>query len=113
MDIVYASSRVTAAEVRENIPDPPSYSAIRALLRVLVEKGHLRHKQDGPRYIYEAVVPLNKARRSALQRMVSTFFDDSPESMVETLLDLKGNGLTEEQFDRMAQAIEAARREGK
>ena len=77
MDIVYRRGQATAAEVMDEILDPPSYSAIRALLRILEEKGHLRHEQQGPRYVFLPTVAREKARRSALKQVVHTFFDDS------------------------------------
>ena len=79
--------QATAAEVLEGLPDPPSYSAVRALLRVLEEKGHLRHEQEGPRYVFLPTVPREKARRSALQQLVQTFFDGSTAQAVAALLD--------------------------
>ena len=75
MDIVYEAGQASAADVLDRLPDPPSYSAVRAMLRVLEEKGHLRHKQDGPRYVYLPTVSRDEARRSALRRLLRTFFD--------------------------------------
>ena len=113
MDVIYRRSAATVQDVRANLPDPPSYSAVRALLRVLVDKGHLRHKQDGPRYVYHPTVPRERARTSALQQLIKTFFDDSPEAAVAALLDMSGSELTEDELDRLGDMIERARREGR
>lgn len=113
MDIVYSAGRATAAEVLEQLPDPPSYSAVRAALRVLEEKGHLRHQQDGPRYVFLPTVPRERARRSALHHLLGTFFDGSAEGAVAALLDLKAGELTATDYDRLAALIEQAREEGR
>ena len=112
MEIVYELGRATAAEVLERLPDPPSYSAVRALLRVLEEKGHLEHEQDGPRYLFRPTVPREAARATALKRLVRTFFDGSAEGAVAALLDLEPEDLDERALDRLAQLIEKARAEG-
>ena len=113
MDVVYRAGRATAAEVREALADPPSYSAVRAILRVLEEKGHLRHEQDGPRYVFLPTVPREKARRSALKRVVQTFFEGSTAQAVAALLGSPDAKLTEEDLDRIAGLIEQARKEGR
>lgn len=113
MDIVYRLGRATAAEVREELPEPPSYSAVRAMLRILEEKGHLEHRTDGPRYVYRATVSVEAARRSALRRMLRTFFDNSLEEAVATLLDVRSSNLSEAELDRLAAMIEEARTEGR
>jgi predicted transcriptional regulator len=113
MDVIYRFGRATAQEVRENLPDPPSYSAVRTLLRVLEDKGHVRHKQDGPRYLYLPTVPREKARESALKQVVRTFFDDSAEQAVAALLDLSAHDLTGAELDRLAEMIERAKKEGR
>jgi predicted transcriptional regulator len=113
MDIVYELDQVTAAAVQKRLPDPPSYSAVRAMLRVLEEKGHLEHRQDGPRYVYKATVPVEAARRSAVKRVLRTFFDNSLEEAVATLLDVSASSLSKEELDRLARMIEKARREGR
>ena len=113
MDIVYAEGRATAAQVREHLPDPPSYSAVRALLRILEDKGHLRHETDGNRYVYLPTVPRGTARRSALENLITTFFDGSPRDAMAALLDLGKDELTSEDLDRLSKAIEKARREGR
>lgn len=111
MEVVYEHGRVTAAEVREQMPDPPSYSAVRAMLRILEDKGHLRHEQDGPRYVFLPTVPRAEASETALRRLVRTFFGGSPEGAMAALLDLEGDRLDEEALDRIAERIDEARRE--
>jgi len=113
MDIVYREGRVAVADVQRLLPEAPGYSAVRAMLRVLEEKGHLRHRQQGPRYVYEATLPRDRARRSALRRMLRTFFDDSPGDAVAALLDLSGDDLTEEELARLSALIADARRKGR
>ncbi len=113
MDIIYKEGRASTAEVLEKLPDPPSYSAVRAMLRVLEEKGHLRHKQLGPRYVFVPTVARDNARRSALHHLLQTFFEGSREKMVATLLDDAPSELSREELDRMAQLIEQAKKEGR
>ena len=113
MDVIYRSGRATAAEVRERLPDPPSYSAVRALLRILEEKGHVRHEQDGPRYVYVPTVARETARRSALRQLLRTFFDDSPEQAVAALLDLESSRLGDAELERLAALIDQAKQEGR
>ena len=111
MEIVYELGRATAADVRERMPDPPSYSAVRAMLRILEDKGHIRHEQDGPRYVFLPTVPREEASETALRRLVRTFFAGSPEGAMAALLDLGGDQLDEEALERLADLIEEARRE--
>ena len=113
MDIIYSRGKASATEVMESLPDPPSYSAVRALLRVLEEKGHLRHKQDGQRYVYSPTVERERAKRSALRRVLQTFFDDSAEDAVAALLDISHESLSDEELKRMENLIKQARREGR
>src|ERR687892_1753081 len=87
VDILYSQGRATAAEVQAALPDPPSYSAVRAMLRILEEKGHVRHEQDGPRYVYVPTVTRDRAKRSALRHVLQTFFDGSTEQAITALLD--------------------------
>ena len=110
MEIVYRNGRA-AADVLEDIPDPPSYSTIRALLRILEEKGHLRHVKEGARYVYLPRKARSRAGRSALQQVLDTFFEGSTEKAVAALLDLNQEDLPETELDRMARLIEDARRE--
>jgi predicted transcriptional regulator len=113
MDVLYRMGRATAAEILENIPDPPGYSAVRAMLRVLEEKKHIRHEEKDLRYVFMPVVTRDKARRSAVRHLLDTFFDGSPEQAVATLLDVSGGALSTEEFDRLAALIENARQEGR
>ena len=111
MDIVYRQNQATAADVLEALPDPPSYSAVRALLRVLEDKGHLRHQRRGPRYVFLPTVARAKAQRSALTRVVQTFFEGSAEQAMTALLEQ--GALSQEDLDRLSQLIENARQEGR
>jgi predicted transcriptional regulator len=113
MDVIYSRGQATAAEVQAELPDPPSYSAVRAMLRLLEEKGYLRHEQDGPRYLFKPTVAREKARKSALKQMLETFFDGSTEQAVAALLNLSKPKLSQEELDRLSQMIEAARKEGR
>lgn len=113
MEVIYSRERATAAEVRENLPDPPSYSAVRAMLRILEDKGHLRHISDGPRYVFSPTIPREKARETALKRIVQTFFGGSPENAVAALLDLDEAQLDPEALDRLAGIINDARKDGR
>jgi predicted transcriptional regulator len=111
MDVIYARGRATAAEVTAALPDPPSYSAVRALLRILEQKGHLRHEEDGPRYVFLPTVSRDRARRSALRNLVRTFFDGSPAQAAAALIDQAD--LSEADVARLAAMIEKARKEGR
>jgi predicted transcriptional regulator len=113
MDILYSRGRATVAEVLEDIPDPPSYSAVRAALRILEEKGHIRHEKDGLRFVFIPRVGKSQARRSAIRHLVRTFFDGSREQAVAALLDDGSTKLSEDELDRLVELIERARREGK
>jgi predicted transcriptional regulator len=111
MEVVYELGRATAADVRERLPDPPSYSAVRAMLRILEDKGHIVHEQDGPRYVFLPIVPREEASETALRRLVRTFFAGSPEGAMAALLDLEGDRLDEDALQRLAEMIEKARGE--
>ncbi|HEV2131393.1 MAG TPA: BlaI/MecI/CopY family transcriptional regulator [Longimicrobiaceae bacterium] len=111
MDIVYRLGRATAAEVRKELPDPPSYSAVRAALRVLEDKGELRHEQEGQRYLYVPILPREEARSSALRHLVRTFFNGRPEQVVSALVE--DTKVSPSELERMAQLIEKARKEGR
>jgi len=113
MDVIYALQQATVNQVLERLPNPPSYSAVRALLRVLEQKGHLAHRQDGPRYIYAPTWPRDKARRSALKHLLQTFFDDSAEDVVAALLDISEDSLSAEDYRRLLEIIAKARKEGR
>ncbi|HTI39645.1 MAG TPA: BlaI/MecI/CopY family transcriptional regulator [Vicinamibacterales bacterium] len=112
LDILYQSGRATAAEVQTALPDPPSYSAVRALLRILEEKGHVRHQQDGPRYVYAPTLARNNAQRSALRHILQTFFDGSAEQAISALLDDQSTSLSSAELDRLASLIDHARKSG-
>ena len=113
MDIIYRRAQATAMEMMENLPDPPSYSAVRAMLRLLEEKGYLKHQQDGLRYVYLPTVSRDKARQSALKQMLQTFFDDSTEDAVATLLNISKSKLSKADLDRLSKLIDKARNEGR
>ncbi len=113
MNIIYQLGSATAAEVLNNLPDPPSYSAVRALLKVLEIKGHLRHRQQGPRYVYSPKVSREKAKRSAVHHLLDTFFDGSTEQAVAALLDVSRSDLSDKDLDRLSQLIKQAKNEGR
>ena len=113
MEIVYRKGNATAADVHDEMPDRPSYSAVRALLRVLEEKGQLRHRQDGPRYVYSPTVPRDRARKSALQRVVGTFFAGSVTDAVAALLDLESAQLDDGELERLSTLVAEAQQKGK
>ena len=112
MDAVYRLGRPGVGEVLEELPDPPSYSAVRAMLGKLEAKGLLRHEQDGPRYVYEATVPAEEARETALLRMVRTFFDGSAAKAAAAMLELEEE-LTDAELDALSARIEDARKRGR
>jgi len=113
MDILYQRGKASASEVREAMEDAPGYSAVRAMLRVLEEKGHVRHQAEGLKYMYVPVVTREKAKRSAVKHLLDTFFAGSPEQIVAALLDVSATRLTREELDRMSEMIERAKREEK
>jgi predicted transcriptional regulator len=113
MDIIYELKEATASQVLERLPSPPGYSAVRALLRVLEQKGHLSHRQDGPRYVFTPTLPRERARRSALRHLLKTFFDNSTEDAVAALLNISEDNLSAEDLQRLAELIEKAQREGR
>ena len=111
MDVVYRAGRATAAEVQAALASPPSYSAVRTLLRILEEKGHVRHEQNGPRYVYIPTVARDKAQRSALKHVVNTFFAGSASQVMAALIELSPRGdLDEEEIARLRQLIDNARK---
>ncbi len=112
MDILYRRVRATAAEVMEELPGEPSYSTVRTQLRVLEEKGHVRHDEEGLRYVYMPAVARRAAGKSALKHLVETFFDGSAEKTVAALLGGEGARLSEDELDRIGDLIEKARKEG-
>jgi BlaI family transcriptional regulator, penicillinase repressor len=113
MDSVYRRGKATAAEVMADLPEAPSYSAVRTMLRLLEEKGHLRHEQDGPRYVYVPMVARENARVNALKHLVSTFFNGSAEQAMAALLEISDSNLSDDQLTRLQDLIENARTEGR
>jgi predicted transcriptional regulator len=113
LEILIERGKASASEVRAAMPDAPSYSAVRTLLRVLEEKGHVRHRAEGLRYVYLPTVAREKAKRTAVQHLLKTYFNGSPEQIVAALLDVSSTRLTREELDRMAGMIEKARKVGK
>jgi predicted transcriptional regulator len=112
MEILYRRGQASVSEVRAAMNDAPSYSAVRAMLRVLKDKGHVKHQAEGLKYMYRPVVNREKAKRSALKSLVDTFFNDRPDEVVAALLDVSSQRLTAEELDRMAAMIDEARKEG-
>ena len=113
MDILHAKESVTAAEIRAAMPDAPGYSAVRALLRILEEKGHVKHREDGPRYVYLPCVSHASASRSALKRLVATFFQGSVTQAMAALLESADTKLSDAELDKLRQMIKQARKDGR
>ena len=113
MDVVYRLGTAAVSDVQAGMPDPPSYSAVRAMLGKLETKGFLTHEQDGPRYVYKPTLPREEARETALQRMVRTFFDGSAAKAAAAMLDLDTTDLTDAELDELAARIEEARKRGR
>ncbi len=109
LEILYQRGKASVAEVREAMEDAPSYSAVRTLLNVLKDKGHVKHKAEGLKYVYLPTVPRDKAKKSAVRHLLDTYFSGSPEQIVAALLDVSSTQLTQEELDRMAAMIERAR----
>ena len=109
MDILYRRGRATAAEVREGLPNRPSYSAVRAMLRILEEKGHVKHKEESLRYMFVPTLPREKAKHSALQHLLESFFEGSAERAVAALLDGSAAKLSEEELHRLSRLIDKAK----
>ena len=113
MDILHRRGRATAHEVMDDLADPPSYSAVRTFLRLLEERGHVRHEQDGPRYVYTPTVARREAQRSAIAHLVDTFFDGSVENAVATLVESSKPKLSAQELDRIAALVAKAKKEGR
>ncbi|AHG88997.1 Penicillinase repressor [Gemmatirosa kalamazoonensis] len=113
MDVLFQMEEATAAEVQERLPEAPSYSAVRAMLRILEDKGHVRHHEDGPRYVYRPVVARDTAQKTAISHMLRTFFDGSVEAAMTALLDATDRRLSRDEVDRLSSLIEERRREGR
>ncbi len=113
MDIIYQRGKATAVEVVENLPDAPSNSTVRTLLRLLEDKGHLRHEEENLRYVYLPTVPREKARRSALKQILQTFFNNSAEQSVAAILELSKSNISNAELERISQLVEQAKKEGR
>ena len=113
MDFLFSRGRASAAEVLAGIPDPPSYSAVRALLRTLEEKGHVVHEEQGRAYVYKPTIGRDQARKSALKHLLKTFFGGSTEQAMAALLDLPGQKMGKDELDRLGELVERAKREGR
>jgi len=113
MEVLYQRGQASVAEVREAMEDAPSYSAVRAMLRVLEEKGRVKHQAEGLKYVYVPTMNRDKAKRSAVKHLLDTFFRDSPAQVVAALLDVSSKHVTPEELDRMAEMIARAKKEGK
>ena len=113
MDFLFRVGKATAADVMEGIPDAPSYSAVRALLRILETKGHIRHEEEGRAYVYMPLVRRADARQSALSHLLKTFFDNSAEQAVAALLAIKGEKMSDAELERMSRLIDSAKKEGR
>jgi predicted transcriptional regulator len=111
MDALYQAGRATAAEIRAAMPDPPSYSAVRTMLRILEEKGHVRHNLEGPRFVYIPTIARDKAKRSALKHVINTFFDGSASQVMAALFELSPRDLDDEDVARLRKLIDSARTE--
>jgi BlaI family penicillinase repressor len=112
MDLLYAKSRATAQEVMEGLPDPPGYSAVRALLATLESKGHIRHEKDGAKYVYIPTLKPQLAKRSAIGHLIQTFFNGSRGDAAAALLDVAPSQFSKEELDRLADLIDKARKAG-
>lgn len=113
MDIIYKDGQCSANDIHQKMPDAPSYSAVRAMLKILVDKKHLKHKLDGNKYIYTPTINVDKAKKTALTDVLKTFFEGSAQNAVATLLDMSKDKMNNEDFEAMAKMIEKAKEEGK
>ena len=113
MDVLYQRGRASAAEIHQALPDPPSYSAVRAKLRVLEDKGHVKHQEEGLRYVYVPALAPERARRTALRHLVDTFFNGSVEQVVAALIDRSAVNVSSDELSRLSAMIDKARKEGR
>jgi predicted transcriptional regulator len=113
MDILYRAGRGTVADVRSGLPDPPSYSAVRAMLRILEEKGHVRHEHDAARYMFIPTIKRDAAKRSALRHAINTFFEGSASQVMAALVEMSGRGLDQDELARLRQVIDEAKKRRK
>ena len=111
MDIIYQRGEASVADVLTNLPDPPGYNSVRVLLRILEDKGYLSHRQEGQRYIYLPTVLPEKAKRSELERLLRTFFEDSTPKVMSALLDISASKMSEKELDELSQMVEQAKKE--
>ncbi len=111
LDVLYQHGEASVADIRKALPDPPSYSAVRALMGVLEEKGLARHRREGRAYLYSPSIPRDEASRSALRHLVRTFFDNSVEDVVAALVDLKSSRMTDEEYVRLLALIQEKRQQ--
>jgi predicted transcriptional regulator len=112
LDVLYRTGRATVGEIQQSIPNPPSYSAVRTLLRILEEKRHVRHEQEGTRYVYLPRIERDRAKRSAMRHLMDTFFEGSATQAIAALIDEDSKTLSNEDWQRLADMIERARKEG-
>ncbi len=113
VEVLYRLGKASVAEVRANLPDPPTYSAVRGMLNLLEEKGHVKHKRDGIRYVYVPAVNPAKARQSALRHLISTFFEGSPTAAAAALLEMSAKSLSAEERHQLAALIAQREKEGR
>jgi BlaI family transcriptional regulator, penicillinase repressor len=113
LDVLFRRGEATVSDVMDDLADPPSYSAVRATLNVLVEKGHAQHRQDGPRYVYLPTISPDSARTAAVKHLVTTFFGGSAEEAVAALLEMADAKTSRDTLDRLTRKIQAARKEGR
>jgi predicted transcriptional regulator len=113
MDVLYRRTRATAGEVMSELPGDPSYSTVRAQLRVLEGKGHVQHEEIGLRYVYTPTAPRHEVRQSALRHLVDTFFEGSTQKVVAALLGSEGANVSQDELNRIAELVERARNAGK
>ena len=113
MDIIYVQGKASASEVMDKLPDAPSYSAVRTLLRILEEKNHLKHTKDGQKFIYMPIVGRDKAKKSAMRHVLKTFFEGSASQAVAALIDMSSKNLSDDELDRLALMIDKAKEEGR
>jgi predicted transcriptional regulator len=113
MNALYRLGKATASEIREALPDPPSYTAVRTLLTILEERGHVKHASDGTRYVYEPMVAREEMAKTAVDGVLRTFFDNSVEQIVATLLNRKERKISDDELERLARMIKRTREEGR
>ena len=113
MDVIYAGGSLSASEVRAALADAPSYSTVRAQLRILEDKGFLKHTEEGTKYVYAPTIGKDRARTTALKHLMQTFFENSTEDVVAALMDISGSRLSDDDFSRLKALIEEARKEGR